>query len=133
MIILMFLVISILGLMSDSEDIEGNRISAQAIRYEGAVIVTVKKSIIKNFLGRSASAYTGAVNIAVTTPHVMPENIFYHRIFFTLEPQESYHFAVPFDSEEMTLVIQTEKKTVSMKVKTTETYAQDAHPGKHPE
>ena len=116
-IILMFLMISVLGLTSDSEDIEGNRISAQAIRYEGTVIVTIKKTIKKNIIGRTVSAYTGAVNIAVTIPHITPQDIFYHKIFFTLEPQEMYRFTVPFDSQEMTLVIQTEKRTVTMKVK----------------
>jgi hypothetical protein len=124
---LLVLVVSILGLASNSHDLDGNQVSVQAIRYEGAIIMTVKKSLKKNGLARFSSlapAYTGAVDIAVqplikpgTGGDLPPEGIFYHKIFFTFENEESYRFTVPFDSGELALVLKTEKKTLGITVK----------------
>jgi hypothetical protein len=85
---------------------------------------TVKKSVLKRASNLSP-AYTGAVDIAVQ-PLIKPgisqdspaEEMFYHKIFFTFEPEESYRFTVPFDSEELALVLKTEKKTLGLTVKT---------------
>jgi hypothetical protein len=79
--------------------------------------VAVRKSINKNFAGRFSTPYTGAVSIAVTAGDTLPEGVFYHRIFFTLESQEQYRFSVPFDSDELTFIFQTEKRTLNMTVK----------------
>jgi hypothetical protein len=123
---LLILVVSVLGLASNSYDLDGNQVSVQAIRYEGAIIMIVKKNLKKSGLARLsnlAPAYTGAVEIAVQ-PLIKPadgdaptEGIFYHKIFFTYENEESYRFSVPFDSEELALVFKTEKKTLGITVK----------------
>jgi hypothetical protein len=126
-ICLFILAISFLGLASDTRDLEGNQISIQAIRYEGAIIVAVDKIVRETGLARflrSDAAYTGAVDIAVQ-PVVktdsgqgwQPENIFYHRIFFTLEQEEHYRFSIPFDTGELAFVFKTETKTVGLTVK----------------
>jgi hypothetical protein len=125
---LLVLVISVLGLASNSHNLDGNQVSIQAIRYEGATIMIVKKTIKKSVLGRVSSlspAYTGAVDIAAqplikpgTDQDLPPQDIFYHKIFFTFEPEESYRFTVPFDSGELALVLKTEKKTIGLTVKT---------------
>jgi hypothetical protein len=124
---LLVLVVSVLGLASNSYDLDGNQISVQAVRYEGAIIMIVKKTVKKSGLGRFSSlapAYSGAVDIAVqpliksaSVREPPPAGIFYHKIFFTLENEESYRFTFPFDSGELALVLATEKKTISLTVK----------------
>jgi len=120
------LAISLLGLVGDSYDLDGNQISIQALRYEGIIIVTVNKTVKKTGLARfsrSDPAYTGAVDIAVQPAMTgadhgwQPTDIFYHRIFFTFEPEENYRFSVPFDVEELALVFKSETKTLSLKLK----------------
>jgi len=118
------LIISALGLAGSSYNLDGTRISLQAIQYEGAVIVVVKKNIPKDILTRfsSAAPYSGAVDIAVQ-PVIKdgvdqkPEPVFYHKIFFTLEPEEIYRFSVPFDARELAVIFQTEKKELRVTVK----------------
>jgi hypothetical protein len=111
------LFLSTFGYTGSAYELDGNKLSVQAVKFEGAVIVAVRKTISKGFAGRFSSPYTGAVNIAVTAPDTLPEDVFYHRIFFTLEPQEQYRFSVPFDSDELTFIFQTERKTLTAKVK----------------
>ena len=119
------LIISALGLAGSSYNLDGTRVSLQAIQYEGAVIVAVKKTIPKDILTRfssAASPYSGAVDIAVqpvikAAADRKPESVFYHKIFFTLEPEEIYRFSVPFDADELAVVFQTEKKELRVTVK----------------
>ena len=124
-ICIFILVFSALGLIGGSYNLDGNRVSFQAIQYEGATIVAVKKTIPKDILTRFSSAaapYSGAVEIAVQ-PVIKagtdqePPAVFYHKIFFTLEPEEVYRFSVPFDARELALVFKTEKKTLGVTVK----------------
>ena len=121
------LAISLLGLASDAHDLDGNQISIQAIRYEGTIILAIDKTVRKTGLARfsrSDTAYTGAVDIAVqpvlkadSGQDWRSEDIFYRRIFFSLEPEEYYRFSVPFDAGELALVFRTETKTVGLTVK----------------
>ena len=127
-ICLFILVISALGLMSNDHDLDGNQISIQAIRYEGISIIVVDKTVQKpglvGFFRSGNTAYTGAVDIAVqpvmkadSGQDWQTENIFYHKIFFTLEPKEYYRFSVPFDVGELALVFKTETKTLGLTIK----------------
>ena len=117
-ICVMVFMISFLGLVGDTYEFDGNRLTVQAIRYADKVIIALKKSTKK---GAFSNPYNGAVNIAVTPAakagEAMPEDVFYHRIFFTTEQQETYRFVLPFDSEELLLVFQTEKKTLDVRIK----------------
>ena len=115
--------ISIFGLM-DTHTLERNQLTVQAIKYEGAVIISIKKSVPKTLLNRIADPYTGAVDIAVSPTLKAgeeqgygPKDIVPHRIFFTHESPEFYKFSVPFDSNELTIVFQTEKKSLGITVK----------------
>ena len=123
-ICLLILVFSILGLTGNSHELEGNQLSIQARGYEGTVIIVLQKTIKKNFFGKFVSAYNGAVEIAVAPLLESPdtemnmEDIFYHKIFFTLEQTEYYRFAVPFNAKELAMVFQTEKNTLKITVKT---------------
>jgi hypothetical protein len=111
------LFLSTFGYIGSAYELDGNKLAVQAVKYEGAVIVAVRKTINKNFINRFSSPYTGAVSVAVTAPDILPEDAFHHRIFFTLESNEQYRFSVPFDSDELTFFFQTEKKTLKMTIK----------------
>jgi len=124
-ICIVILVISALGLAGSSYNLDGNRVSLQAIQYENATIVAVKKTIPKDIVSRFLSAaapYTGAVDIAVqpiikTGADQNQQAVFYHKIFFTFEPEEIYRFSVPFDAKELAVVFKTEQKTLGVTVK----------------
>jgi hypothetical protein len=121
----LILVISALGLAGNSYNLDGNRLSLQAIQYEDTVIVAVKKTLPQSVFARlsSSTAYTGAVDIAVqpvikAAANQKPQGVFYHKIFFTLEPEEIYRFSVPFESGELAIVFKTEQKTLGVTLKT---------------
>lgn len=116
-ICLMMFALSKFGLTGDSGELDGNNISVQGKKYDGTVIINVKKTLRKDKLAGKKEAYTGAVNIAVFPPaktgagqNQPSENIFYHRIFFSNAQEELYRFTVPFNQSELALVFQTEKK-----------------------
>jgi hypothetical protein len=121
------LVLSFMGLIGDSYTLDGNRITVQAIQYEEAIIVVLKKSPKKDVFFRFSGAsepYTGAVEIAIqpsikaaTAQNQPVEDIFYHKVFFTHKPTEVYRFSIPFDAEELAFVFRTEKKNLSIMVK----------------
>ena len=115
---IMFFLLSILGVFGTTYNLEGNELSVKVSGYEGTYIVELEKSVKKNILARFSGAYSGAVDIAVLpAKNVQSAQVFYHKIFFTLEPTERYSFAVPFDTGELMLIVQTEKKTVNISVK----------------
>jgi hypothetical protein len=96
--------------------LDGNGIAVSGTRFEGATIVVLTKTVKKN----AGNAYTGAVDIAVSYPadnggEAGDYPVFYHRIFFSLEPVEKYRFAVPFDSPDQLLILQTERSTLKIK------------------
>lgn len=125
MICAAILVLSILGYTSDAHDLDGNRVAIRAVRFEGAVIVTLKKTVQTGLFAREP--YTGAVDIAAwgtTAPasgggegDAAPPPVFVHRVFFTLEPAEEYRFAVPVDAGELMLIFRTEKKTLTVTIR----------------
>jgi len=120
-ICIMLLVISFMGLVGDTYDFDGNRLTVQAIDFEGTIIIVLKKTIRKDAIARLSGPYNGAVNIAVAPAakagQPPPQDIFYHRIFFTADQEELYRFAIPFEAEELLLVFQTEKKTLDVRIK----------------
>jgi hypothetical protein len=107
--------LSILGYINKSYSLEGNKLTIGATGYEGTAIVVLRKTV-----NNKKSAYSGAVDIAVSpvlqnTDEQYP--VFYHRVFFTLEPEEEYRFVVPFDSADIAVVLQTEKRVLKITVK----------------
>jgi hypothetical protein len=117
------LMLSLLGYFGDTYELEGNRISARAVKYEGgASVVTLRKTVKKGWEGIFDDAYAGAVDIAVS-PAVQSEEmgeafpVFYHRVFFSRESAEEYRFSVPFDSAELLVVLRSEKKTLNIKLR----------------
>ena len=110
------IILSILGYFDNSYSLDGNKIEITGAKYEGITIVVLKKTLKKG----SLSAYSGAVDIAVS-PAASGEDgelpVFYHRVFFSMEPLEEYRMAVPFDSPELMMVLQTEKNTLNIRFK----------------
>lgn len=112
---LTILMLSVLGFFDKAFKLEGNKIEITGTIFEGTTIIRVKKTI-----DSKQSVYTGAVDIAVSPPAESEDEqyrVYYHRIFFTLQEEEEYRFAAPFDTPELLLVLQTEKSTLRVKIK----------------
>ena len=114
------LIVSKMGLLETSVILDGNRLDISGTYFEDTVIVLVKKT------AKDAQAYAGEVNIAVSVPMPHPETalrdegeypFFTHRIYFTLEKDEVYRFAVPFNAPELLVVLQSDKSEVRHKFK----------------
>jgi len=121
----MMLLLSFFGYIGDSHELDGNILSVKGIKYEGTVIIEIRKTLKKDKFARRINPYTGTVNIAVFLPvksgqEQSQHDIFYHKIFFTNEQEEYYRFAVPFNQSDLALVFQTEKKTLNLTVQVAE-------------
>jgi len=106
--------LSRLGYFETTYTLDGNRIDIKGTAFEGTTIITLKK------IAKNADAFTGAVDIAVS-PVVRNEDeqylVFSHRVFFSLEKEEEYRFAAPFDDGELLMVLQNEKSTLQLVIK----------------
>jgi hypothetical protein len=113
------LAMSVFGFLDGGYVFGANRLSLEALRFEGTTIISLKKNRIKN-----RESYTGVVDIGVS-PALKGETesaegaypVFIQRVFFTMSDEEEYRFAAPFDSEELILVFQGEKENLSVKIK----------------
>jgi len=106
--------VSILGYFDTSYTLDGNKIEISGTVFEGATIVVLKKTAKDN------TAYTGTVDIAVSaTVQEEAEQfpLFYHRIFFTLTSEEEYRFVVPFNDDQLLMVLQSEKTALKISLK----------------
>ena len=116
------LLLSITGYFDRGFMLDGNMIMVRGIKYDGTVILAVKKSFKEKNI---KNVYSGAVDVAISpaatkgtaTKSNEEYPVFYQRLFFTLEGQEEYRFVVPFEASELALVFQTEKSTRNMIVK----------------
>lgn len=103
------LVLSIFNRFTGFHSLDGNRLEISGIRYEGVTIIALRKTNQLTGLTANRNPWTGAVDIAVSPP--VPEGedflFFQHRVYFTMEPEEQFRFAVPFDSPELLMVIRT--------------------------
>jgi hypothetical protein len=110
------MILSIAG-RAGSYDLAGNRVEARALKYDGTIVVVLKKTLKKN----AGKPYTGAVEIGAAAALDTAEEdfpaVFLHRVFFTAESVEEYRFSLPFESDNILIILQSEKDTLSMKVK----------------
>ena len=109
--------LSILGYFDKWYSLDGNKIEITGTKFEGTTIVVLKKTLKKG----QVSPYSGPVDIAVSPAEESEDEelpVFPHRIFFSMEPVEEYRFIAPFDSPELLMVLQTEKDTIYIKLKT---------------
>jgi hypothetical protein len=110
------LALSIFGYFDSTYILGGNRLSIKASRYEGTLIITLKKTVQKN----AARVYSGAVDLAVSPAageNGEAQPVFYQRLFFSLAPEEDYRFAAPFDAASLVMVLQTETDELQVRIK----------------
>ena len=94
--------------------LDGNRLEITGARYEGTTIIVLKKTVSS----RSSRPYTGAVDIAVSPAASSAEEeypVFFHRVYFSMEPAEEYRFAVPFDDPEQLIAFQAEASSIAVR------------------
>ena len=108
------LILSLSNKIGDSYSLDGNKLEINGIKYEGMTVLAIRKTR-KNI----ENAYSGVIDIAVSPVAQEGEKIqvFYHRVFFSMENEEDYRFTVPFDSPELLIVLQTDKNTLKIKYK----------------
>ena len=106
------IMLNIMGYIGSNNELEGNLIEAEAFKYDGAVLVVIKKTITKNRLGKTSHAYTGNVNIVVSDSKAD----YPVKIAFNPQPVQSFEFTVPFDSDELSLYLQTESNNLKLKI-----------------
>jgi len=118
------IMLSLFGFTGDSRELDGNIIYVNGKKHEGTVIIEVLKKPRKDKIARGMKAYTGAVDIAVFPPaksgadqNQRPEDIYYHRIFFSNEREERFRFTVPFAPGELSFIFMTEKKSRNLTIK----------------
>jgi hypothetical protein len=95
-LVLITLVMSFSGFISGGKDYYGNRISVSAVRYDGAAVIILKKTI-RNATG----AYTGSVDITVAPAGGAAPA--FHRVVFSSQGTEEFRFSVPFEEQELLL------------------------------
>jgi len=110
---ILLLSLSALGFFDSSHLLDGNRIEVTGTIFEGITIINIKKT------ARNTDAYTGAVSIAAAPVSDADDtqNIYTHTVFFTLDKEEQYKFAVPFDLTELGIVMQSEKSSIHFTIK----------------
>ena len=119
----MMLMLSIFGFTGDSRELDGNILSVNGKKYEGTILIEVKKTPRKDKIARHIQAYTGPVEIAVfpaakkgLAQSQQTADVFFHKIFFTNDQEEHYLFTVPFEQSELGFIFRTEKKTLSLTI-----------------
>jgi hypothetical protein len=124
LICVMIWILAFMGYFDSSYTLDGNKINVSAVVYKDTTVIVINKTV------KDKNAYTGAVDAAVSVPVSLQDDaqgdastqiennfpVFYHRVFFSLEKEERYSFAVPFESGELLLVLQTEKYSLKIKV-----------------
>jgi hypothetical protein len=96
-----------------------NTIRASAAASEGSTFITITKTIASK-----ESPYTGAVDIAVSSVLSSQEKqegiqapVSAQRVFFTLEEEEEYRFAVPFIAKELLILMQGGEQRITFRIK----------------
>lgn len=86
----------------------GNSITADAMRYENSTFIVVKKEI------KDKKAWTGIAEI-ITTSSDGKTQLLNQKVVFTDNKEEEFRFALPFEVNDLLLVIQTGDKAISLK------------------
>jgi hypothetical protein len=99
-LVLITLVMSFTNFTNRGQDYYGNRISVSALRYDGAALITLKKTI-----RNAEAAYTGAMDITVSPAKTEGASPAFHRVVFSSQGTEEFRFSVPFEEQELLLEI----------------------------
>ncbi|MDR1618981.1 MAG: hypothetical protein LBS06_08075 [Treponema sp.] len=108
-------IMAVYGGAQNSRIMEGNRVSVTAMRYEGATFMVLNKH------RRNTAAYTGPVDMAVSPVAQRGgdegQPVFSNRIFFSLREKEEFRVSVPFEAEELLIVLQNESVTADLRAR----------------
>jgi hypothetical protein len=108
-------IMAVYGGAADSRIMEGNRVSVTAMKYGGSTFMVLNKH------RRDAGAYTGPVDMAVSPTAKKGgdggQTVFSNRIFFGLKGEEEFRVSVPFEAEELLVVLQNESVTVDLRAR----------------
>jgi hypothetical protein len=99
-LVLIMLAISFSGLADRGQDYYGNRISLTAVRYEGAAILTLKKT-----RQGDGAAYTGPLDIAVSPLGKDAGAPYPCRVNLSSRSSEEFRFSVPFEETQFLVEI----------------------------
>ena len=88
----------------------GNRVTAQAMRFNGSSFIVLKKEMT------GKRAWLGAVDVAVSNPDSPETRTFSRQIVFTSEKTEEFRWFVPFESRELFFFLQCGTETISFRV-----------------
>jgi len=129
LICLMALIITLVGRDGNTHEFAGNRISVRALRPDPdytAFILLDKAAVVSrrglfNFRP-PPPAHTGIVHIEVAPaddPGQTPllGNVFFHTIHFTEASPEFFFFTVPFDANELDIVLSTDADVLSLRIR----------------
>jgi hypothetical protein len=108
------LLLSRIGFFDSNTTLDENKLEIKGLFVEDNTYIIINKTV------RSEKAYTGSVDITVSVPSKPSENeypAFRHRVYFSLEKEESYRFAVPYNEPELLIVLQSDKSEVQYKFK----------------
>ncbi|MDR2375098.1 MAG: hypothetical protein LBD96_01515 [Treponema sp.] len=98
-LVLITLVINISGLGQGARDYYGNRVSVHAVRYEGVVVVSLKKT-----RQDGGAAYTGPLDIAVSPLEGADSGaeaaVYPYRLNFSSRSPEEFSFSIPFEGSQ---------------------------------
>jgi hypothetical protein len=110
------IVMAVYGGAENGRIMEGNRVSATAMKYQGSTFVVLNKH-----RQDKTGAYTGPVDMAVSPAAGEGEGeglpVFSNRLFFSLKGEEEFRFSVPFEAEALLVVLQNESVTVDLRVR----------------
>jgi len=112
--------LSFAGYFDRSYTIDSNKIFVKGTKFEDTVIIILRKNIQKTRTRNALQHYTGSVDLGIS-PVVAPGTedfpVFYHRIYFTQDQEEEYRFVVPFNAQELIMIVQTEKSSIKITFK----------------
>ncbi|MDR3249033.1 MAG: hypothetical protein LBT39_09640 [Treponema sp.] len=118
---LMSAIIAFSGIADQSYDFEGNSITVAAQKYQGTVIVTIKKEPKPAGEGEPAEN-TAQVDILISPVQgragTEGKAGFSHRLFFGPGKKEEFRLVVPFDSPELVFSMQGENERLEFNLKT---------------
>jgi hypothetical protein len=91
-----------------------NSVILNIVEEESVLVLSVEKNV-----PNGKEAYTGAVDVAVSP--ILPEGeeipVFAHRIFFSMNSPEVYYMVLPFVSERIMIILQTEYETIARTIR----------------
>jgi hypothetical protein len=88
----------------------GNRVTAQAMRFNGSCFIVLKKEIA------GSSVWQGPVDVAVSNPDLPETRTFSRQIVFTSEKIEEFRWSVPFEAHQLFFFLQCGNETISFRI-----------------